>query len=583
MRSLLPSTRSLAFAVSMAVSSFPMIACTATPADVESQSNEVRSVTTEEALADFDQLASSFRGLYGALERKEARYGFRFDALVREYRERVAQASKDSEFQGIFVEFLARFKDGHVSISTQFTGSGALISDDSHVFSLPVSAMPVENTFVIYDVVPGTSGQVHVGDELLGVDGVDAETLVQSFLKFASTANPLAARHFAARRLTNRAPFLSAGIQAGSTATLRLRGVDGAERTAVVPWREAPHAFPPVARAPVAGTSTRRTIQAHSSLAEEVTRAELAKSGAPVPFFMTPQVATALAFQAVVPSVQGLAKFKVTPEAAEMVAYFAGTYLVGGMRVLLLRIPHYHPVDQDAAAGWLRALIDEQQPNVDALVLDQTHNPGGDLFFANAVASILSPRPFNGFAQKCHADRMWLTTYAREVDQAQSPELAKLLLADARKIDDAYSAHQSHAPAFGPLGSPNVLTPDDVHWSKPSIMLIDELAGSCGDVVPALMRSSAIMPLFGQTTMGSAGNVEQVATLTNTRWTLNLPRGLGTVYDPTGAYPEAGFIDDNGVTPNVTYNHTLADYRAGYVGYVSAFNAELARQLAPTR
>jgi C-terminal processing protease CtpA/Prc len=112
------------------------------------------------------------------------------------------------------------------------------------------------------------------------------------------------------------------------------------------------------------------------------------------------------------------------------------------------------------------------------------------------------------------------------------------------------------------------------------MMLVDELSVSCGDIVPAIMKANGIMPLFGHTTMGGGGNVEEVATLTNTRWTLNLSRGLGTVFDPTGAYPEAGFIEDNGVTPDVAYDHSLADFRAGYVGYVSAFNAALAHQLA---
>ena len=79
--------------------------------------------------------------------------------------------------------------------------------------------------------------------------------------------------------------------------------------------------------------------------------------------------------------------------------------------------------------------------------------------------------------------------------------------------------------------------------------------------------------------MGGGGNVEQVATLTNTQGQLSISRGLGTVFDPTGAYPEARFIEDNGVTPDVSYAYTLADFRAGYVAYATAFNAEFSKQL----
>src|SRR5262249_14863902 len=118
--------------------------------------------------------------------------------------------------------------------------------------------------------------------------------------------------------------------------------------------------------------------------------------------------------------------------------------------------------------------------------------------------------------------------------------------------------------------------------SKPVVMLIDELSVSCGDFVPLLFRANGLATLFGQTTMGGGGNVEVTGPLPNTLMTLSISRGLATVFDPTGAYPEASFIEDNGVQPDVVHAHTLADFRAGYVGYVGAFNAALlAKMSAP--
>jgi hypothetical protein len=69
--------------------------------------------------------------------------------------------------------------------------------------------------------------------------------------------------------------------------------------------------------------------------------------------------------------------------------------------------------------------------------------------------------------------------------------------------------------------------------------------------------------------------VEKVATLTNSRAELQMSRGLAMVYSPTNEYSEASIIEDNGVTPHIEYSHTLADFRAGYVGYVRAFNDAL--------
>jgi hypothetical protein len=99
--------------------------------------------------------------------------------------------------------------------------------------------------------------------------------------------------------------------------------------------------------------------------------------------------------------------------------------------------------------------------------------------------------------------------------------------------------------------------------------------------VPLIVQANGIAPIFGQRTMGGGGNVEQVTTLQNTQAVLNLSRGLGTVYDPTGAYPDSRFVEDNGVTPDISYSHTLSDFRAGYVGYVAAFNAALVPPARP--
>lgn len=584
MRSFLAGSRGFLRSVALVVGLAGAVACSSAAEDVSSQSPELRSLTKEEALADFDQLTATFRGYYGALERKEARYGFRFDDLARDFRGRVERATGgDAEYQGIFVEFVSTFRDAHISLSPQFVGDSALVSDDSHSFRIPVYVMPVENTFVVYYVGAEAAGQVKIGDEVLAIDDVAPETLMQQYMKYSGTPNPLAARHFAAARLTGRSAYTAAGLRAGAPANLRLRGADGQERTATVSWTESAHAVPPLAATPRIGTSTPETMAALSPIADEVIHAELGRMGARTPFFMTEAVKAELNIQQVKPSEQALTASGVDAATAAKVAYFAGTYMLDGKKVLLVRIPDYMPQNMQAAFVWLAVLLQEQQPNVDALVVDQTHNSGGALFFAEAVASLLTPRAINNYVQQIHADRMWILQYASIADRVrpQNPQMADEILAQASKIDAAYSAHRPLTEPMPMLGGETTLQPEqEVHWTKPMLMLVDELAVSCGDIVPGLMKWNHVAPLFGQTTMGGGGNVEEVATLTNTRWTLNLSRGLGVIWDPTGAFPDATYIEDNGVTPDITYSHTLSDFRAGYVGYVRAFNAEISRQIA---
>ncbi|WP_394835453.1 S41 family peptidase [Pendulispora rubella] len=551
-----------------------LAACSSAPVEsVGSGSEAVRPITQAEARADFDQIVSSFRGLYGALTRKEARYGFQFDALAAQYRTRIDGAHSEAEYRRIFEEFIARFKDAHVSLSAN------LVSDDAHAFGLPFRVMPVGDTFVVYEAAQG--GTVHVGDELLSIDGRSATDLTNSFLPLIGIANPLAARHFAANHLTSRPVYASEGLQANARAQVRLRNDAGVEREEAVTWQETPRLLPAVPAAPVAGAGGPRAAMAVSRVAADVTRAELSKLGDRVPFFMTDAVRASLGVAGeVAPSRAALARFGLTPQQGAAIHFFATTYSLGQKKVLLVRLPSY--MQGDAQLNYLRALFSEQQPRVDALVFDQTHNPGGSLGFAQDVVSLLAPRRVNGFVQKMHADRLWIQTFAKAAkdtrDANPADPTAAIYEGRAHDIDAAYSANQPLSIPI-PLSPEPTLEPDAAHWTKPILLLADELSVSCADIVPLLLKANGLATLFGQTTMGGGGNVEEVATLTNTQAVLNLSRGLGTVYDPNGQYPESNIIEDNGVAPDVAYSHTLADFRAGYIGYVRAFNAALAARL----
>jgi hypothetical protein len=557
---------------------FAMLACGSGDSSSDgTDTSEVRGISNQEALADFDEIVTSFRGLYGAMARKEQRYGFKFDDLASEYRGRIQRAHSEAEYRGIFQEFISRFMDAHVSLSME------LVSDNSHAFRLPVSVMPIEDTFVVYSVGPSVGDAVKIGDELVSIDGKSSKDVAGGFLKYVGIPNGKAAAHVAAARITSRPVYASKGLKDGALAKLRLRGADGIERNASVPWGEVAHLLPPIPPAPQAGKSGPKNMVASSLTAAEVTTAELSKLGARVPFFMTDAVKGQLGItDEVKPSAAALAKFGVTADQAAQVNYFAANYAVAGKKVLLLRVPDYEPQDENAALGYIRALFDDQASQVDGLVLDETHNPGGSISFAFGVVSLLAKATVNSMVQEMHADRLWIQSFADASNQVApfDPAFAAALMDDAHSIDDAYSHHKTVSapiPIFEPTPT---LDADPAHWTKPFIMLTDELSVSCADFVPLLVQANHLGPLFGQRTMGGGGNVEQVATLTNTQGQLNISRGLGTVFDPNGMYPDARFIEDNGVTPDVTYTHTLVDFRAGYLNFVNAFNATIVAQLA---
>jgi hypothetical protein len=55
---------------------------------------------------------------------------------------------------------------------------------------------------------------------------------------------------------------------------------------------------------------------------------------------------------------------------------------------------------------------------------------------------------------------------------------------------------------------------------------------------------------------------------------------LFTTFRPDGQYPDSVFVENNGVTPDLEYTHTVQDFREGYKNYFEAFS-KAATELVP--
>lgn len=552
----------------------------------------VRSISNDEAQADFGQMIDTLRGMWGAQERKERRYGFSFDELATDYASKVAAASDEREYASLFNQFLAELKDAHISLSSPVE------ADEQDQFALPLAFMPIEDTYVVYATAANSGDDTPAfarGDELLGIDGVPAAKLVEQFSIYDGLPNPRTLQHVGALHVTNRESYMTRALQDGDPAVLKLRKPNGDELEVTVKWSVAPHQLPPT-RLPSYDVPGEAPV-AMSSAGAQVTAAELQSFGASLPFFLTPEVKAQYAVEPVVVSQDAIDKFHVNEEVAKSGKYLAFRYSYCGKTLLLLRLPDFVPYDLPDASddvdvlesiNYLRALLADQAPLVDGLIVDDTHNPGGSIAMVDRLVALLADHPIHALVQEMDADRSWIAAYLtqaqkiRNSSKEQNPARAVELEGYAHEVDVAYSGGQ---PLTSPLPYPSqndenleTLAADDAHWSKPFVMLTDELSASGGDAAPLLVQANQLGVLFGQTTVGAGGNVEG-GILAYTGLQFGVSRGLFTAYDPSGAYPESRFVEDQGVTPDIVYSHTLADFRAGYVGYVAAFSDALLAEL----
>ena len=528
----------------------------------------LRDLTREEARADFQQIVDGFRNLYGPLEYKERRLGYTFDSLVSQTFAELETTKSDTEVYAAYARFLARFDDGHVSI--RFPSKSAL---GYNRVTLPIVAEPLDGKPIVTAIGEKDIEDlgVAVGDEVVSVDGRSARDLLDAFVSLEGMANDLSREHLYFR-LFNRRNFSGDLFPTASEAVIVLRKPDGVERTVRATWRRTNDLDRPV----VDGALGLGRAQLTSPIAAEINAtAGLAKIGNERPFFVTKEAQEAFAFSQVTPSEDMLAKYKLKPRTAPRI--YASLFRHGGKNVLIVRQPGYSTEKYEDVARYLsayRAILNQFESIADVLVVDQTLNPGGYLDYCQGFAQIFTNKAAPGFMQAFNTDRKWIQSYrdwAREIDGDLKSEASLRKLSTAERIERDYDAGLSISGVLPFYGEP-MLSPDAGYtWKKPVLVLIDELAGSCGDVFPMLVKAGGNATLFGERTWGLGGNVEGFQ-LNYSLADVRLTRGLFTAYrGEQASYADSVFVENNGVTPDIPFKRTLEDFRKGYVDYVKAF------------
>jgi len=542
----------------------------------------VRALNKSEREKDFDVLVESIRSLYAPLHYKEKRFGFKFDDLVAEYGDKVRTAQNDEEYVGVLLQFLTRFQDGHISLSTP-------VGDASTIYRVPLFLIPVENRAIIAEINEKSVTETHgieVGDEILEIDGINPFDLLPIIKKYKTFGNEISDQHFLHNTLI-RPAYITELKPTRSTVRLKI-----AKRNGEVLEREL------VWNVTNSGNSVQPRIlnqpleRAVSLNAEELfSRANISKMSEDEPFWLTPQVLKATRMRKITPSQEMFKAFLKEvglPESTEMPKLFAAVYRFNGSEfgngktLLLFRIGTYDQEKSEqinARIAWYKALLADYKDLVDALVIDQTHNGGGYLSYGTAIVSLFANGQTRGLVNFLNADRRWLSTLSERSrlfaqHNFTKGEIKNIADLGYRLVEDAIDNGLRLTTQPIPLGfSQFYIPPSKPQFDKPVLILIDELSGSTADIMPLLMKENGLATLFGERTAGLGGNVETVVSLPNSNMRLSLTRGFFAAYNPEGKYDfENGMTENNGVEPDIRYSHTVEDVRAGYINYVREFS-----------
>lgn len=571
--------------------------------------NEIRPLTQAEALADFDAMIAAIQSLYGPLEYKERRFSYKFETEAASIRSKFAHAKSDNEKFALNLELLRKLEDGHVSLSMPIRER----------FEIPAIVMPVEGKFIFSTVNPSLAPYgLAKGDELLSIDGVTPEDALKTILKYTWFANSESDRHMIFYFLF-RPSYIPELVPTQEFAQIEFAKPDGRKVLARIAWKKSSpqqrtELVPRTENSKIADSKVTypaeavlgKKAMASSTLEERLEAVKAASTvsgetsvgdmGGDAPWYWNESLRRKFGVTLVTPERDRVQRFlnlwekeldifSATPPKPGKIPdtlpnLWAALYRHNNKTVLMLRQPNYSPEDFTVNLAMYSALIEQYQPIADTLVIDQTHNPGGIATYTEAFAQLFAPSGLNGFVQFLNTDRLWFTrlmTYWTGLDAATASTVtgARILsLAKSLERDSEAGLRLGRNPFSFSLREVLPPAPGGAVWKKPVLVLIDELCGSGGDSFPMLVKANGLGRLFGNRTSGLGGSVEKVIDLPFSRSSLSLTRGLFTTFRPDGQYSDSDFVENNGVTPDISYQHTIKDVRENFETYFKTISDE---------
>ncbi len=533
-----------------------------------SEASALRPLTQDEKSADFDQLLQLFKSYYGPYLFKEKRFGFSIEKMILDLKAQAMTAKTDEEFLGYIMKVSAAFHDGHVQFVIENSASNIMR------YKIPVSLYLMEGKAIVAGITDDFAkwSNLKRGDEILSVDGKTPDQILQLALQYRRSADPVTDKALVIYTFL-RPSYMTDLVPMKPLSTITFKSANGITSTIDAPWETELYSqtLNNIVR-------PQTELSMYAPLAEDFNAtipSHRGQMGQVNPIFLNETTQQQYKFVKVFPSVEGLKKEGLTGE--EKAGIYAALYKHQGKTILLLRSSTYSPADYSSAVYMktYSALINEYQDLADVMVLDQTHNPGGS--FCAEFYNLFAKEGDVQSVEQVHADRKWVNDLfivwpKEEVGPTGNPWDIKLLQSWGAIVEKAYDKGDFLAEPFPLFTGSTYAVKKSANWSKPMIVLIDELAGSCGDMFPMLVKANGRAKLFGQKTMGLGGNVEPVGQLNYSRVQVKMTRGLFLPFRTDGKYVETDYVENNGSTPDFEYAHTVEDFRNGYTNYIKLFS-----------
>jgi C-terminal processing protease CtpA/Prc len=502
-----------------------------------------RPLTLEQKQSDLNELVGFIKTGYGPLHYKKINYGIDVDVLKDKYSFLINETKTNSEFYYLMVKFVAEFNDSHF---------GANLPTD-YVTTLGFNTDLVQGKILIDDIdrekLPKEKFPFEKGDEIVSLDGQLIDDVLVELVSYMGQGFELTAKRKAAQLIVKRKAFKVPARDGKSIVEIR-RGDSKVTEKIELDWISK-------------GNYTDEFIPTVKNKNNQFHKAKIDYDN----------ISIEESFRC-----SGESRIKKPKDAIVImekpfVAYY---YPTAKGNIGYLRIPHYSPEETDKTinAHELRFrqyeyAVSMLEKNTVGLIIDQDHNCGGSVAWLHRFLTLFIQKPFPSMQFELLANKesyLDFESWMKEENEFTLDRVNAKTVLDL--IKDTWLNTNNFLTIKTPIAGNTTLYPNPISYTKPIIVLIDEMSGSGGDAFPSMMQGLGRAKLLGTRTMGAGGHVINLPPLTNSMLTVRMTKSL--FYRP-----DEVAVENNGAHPDIEYSPTINDFKYGYLEYQKFFTDKI--------
>ena len=543
---------------------------------------------------EVEYIGSIYRDNYAPSDWKKSFFNWNIELELSKLRLKVMTANNRFEYRDGLVQFLNSMADYHVGYAFYSTEKS----------SLPFSVRTIEGKTILVNVdrtlASKTTFPFEEGDELLEMNGVPVNQIIENLMKYMSTNVSTTDRALADLNLTSRSGRKNHFSVPRGQVNLKLRKASNQEiKTHQMFWNYIPET--------IGGLNPQDSALNPSSLGSfpsALIRGDDSISLSKL-MMQSPLAMEFLEQNSPQANNHGMGSRKSfmkdfgvriweSPKENQFDAYIFQNSQ--GQLIGVVRIPRYIVKDYIGAVNDFKTIIQKFESTTQGLIIDQLNNPGGSVFYLYTLVSMLNTQAVEtpkhkmaiNFERAMDAHKTLETIANIKTDEEAVKVLGEeyhgyplnmQVITGLREycnfILDAWNKGKKLSDPYFLWGVDAINPHPDVNYSKPIVILVNELDFSGGDFFPAIMQDNKRATIIGTRTSGAGGYVLEVKT--QNAFGFEKITFTGSLAERVDKKP----IENLGVVPDVNLPMTLADYRGGYRVYQAGVNAVLSALIKP--